>query len=235
MRQTRAPILATCWLLAALAAASEAQIPEQAPEPKVLALVSYPLEHRDVQEALEVVEPLLSARGTARPLPGGRTLEVRDTTERLERVMAALRSFDRPVHGYQVELMVIRARPISVSPPPPPPEEIPRELLERWRNLLRYEYYELVARKEWDAPVDREVTEDLGAGYRVSFHLSKIYGSRRVKLQDFRLLRRSEKGLDELIHTHLNPHLDQILSLGLAKDEASRTALMVVVVCREGS
>lgn len=234
MLQTRAPILATCWLLAALAAASEAQIPRQGEAPK-LAQVSYPLEHRDVQEALELVEPLLSDRGTARPLPGGHTLEVRDTAERLERVMEVLRSFDRPVRGYKMELMVIRARPISVSPPPPPPEEIPRELLERWRNLLRYEYYELVARKEWAAPVDRKVTEELGAGYRVSFHLSKIYGSRRVKLQDFRLLRRSEKGLDELIHTHLNPHLDQILSLGLAKDEASRTALMVVVVCREDS
>lgn len=234
MLRTRAPIFATCWLLAVVATPSGGQIPPQ-DEPEALALVSYPLEHRDVDEALEAVEPLLSARGTARPLPGGRTLEVRDTAARLERVMAMLRRFDRPVDGYEMEFMVIRAQPLSVSPPPPVPKEIPKELLQRWRNLLRYEHYELVARKTWSAQADREVRQDLGGGYQVSFRLSKIYGSRRVKLQNFRLLRRSGKGEEELIHTNLNPRVDQILSLGLAKDEASRTALMVVVVCREGS
>lgn len=233
MLRSRAPIFVTCWLLAATAP-SGAQIPARE-EPETLAQVSYPLEHRDAEEALEVVEPLLSSRGTARPLPGGRTLEVRDTPQRLERVMAVLRSFDRPVGAYQMEFMVIRARPLAVSPPPPAPEEIPRELLDRWRNLLRYEHYELVARKTWPARADHDVRQDLGAGYRVSFRLSKIYGSRRVKLQNFRLLRRSENGEEELIHTNLNPRVNQILSLGLAKDEASRTALMVVVVCREGS
>lgn len=234
MLRTRAPILATCWLLAVVATPSGGQIPPQ-DEPEALALVSYPLEHRDVDEALEAVEPLLSARGTARPLPGGRTLEVRDTAERLERVMAMLRRFDQPVDGYRMEFMVIRAQPLSVSPPPPVPKEIPKELLQRWRNLLRYEHYELVARKTWPTQADRDVRQDLGGGYEVSFRLSKIYGSRRVKLQNFRLLRRSDKGEEELIHTNLNPRVDQILSLGLAKDEASRTALMVVVVCREGS
>ncbi len=234
MLRTHAPILATCWLLTVVATPSGGQIPPQ-DDQDALAQVSYPLEHRDVEEALEVVEPLLSARGTARPLPGGRTLEVRDTAERLEQVMVMLRRFDRPVGGYQLEFMVIRAQPLSVSPPPPVPKEIPRELLERWRNLLRYEHYELVARKTWPAQADREVRQDLGSGYRVSFRLSKIYGSRRVKLQNFRLLRRSDNGEEELIHTNLNPRVNQILSLGLAKDEASRTALMVVVVCREGS
>lgn len=234
MFRTRASALTAVWLLAAVATAVEGQIPSRE-EPEPLAQVSYPLEHRDAEAALEVVKPLLSDRGTTRPLPGGRTLEVRDTATRLERIMAVLRDFDQPIDTYEVELMVIRARPATVSPPPAVPEEIPKELLERWRNLLRYEHYELVARKKWPAEPNRDEIQNLGRGFHVSFRLSKIYGSRRVKLQNFRLLRNSSAGAEELIHTNLNPRVNQILSLGLAKDEASRTALMVVVVCKEGS
>lgn len=234
MLRARTPILATCWLVTILAAPSGAQIPRQ-DEPGALALVSYPLQHRSADDAVAVVEPLLSARGTARLLPGGRTLEVRDTAERLERIMVVLRRFDRPLDSYQLEIMVVRASPLKVSPRPPVPGEIPRELLEKWRDLLRYEHYELVARKKLTPGDGESMTQEIGGGYRVSFRFAKIYGSRRVKLQDFRLYRRSSKESEELIHTHLNPRIDQILSLGLAKDEASRTALMVVVVCREGS
>lgn len=211
--------------------------PAQAPAPGAadahLVLLAFTPEHRSAADAVQHVRPLLSSRGSARVLPGGRTLQVQDTTASLERVVRALRTFDRPAQPLRLEILVVQASTLPVSPQPPQPKEIPGALLARWRSLLRYEHYYLVGRAEIAPREGETVRHPLGAGYEVSFRLGDVIEEQRAKLEDFRLTRKLGSRLQELIHTNLNPRLDQTMSLGLAQDEASRTALMVVIICRQ--
>jgi hypothetical protein len=229
--------LIALWLVLGLAPAATAQQSaarsQSRPDAERLVLFAYSLEHRPAAEALELTLPLLSARGTARLAGDGRTLEVRDTRQRVQDIVRRLRAFDRPGDRYRVEVMVIKASTLRASPQPPPPTDIPPELIRRWQELLPYDIYELVARAELAPHVAQDVIYELGAGYQVSFQLQPIYAQPRVKLQNFRLLRVRQRTEQELIHTNLNPWLGKSLALGLARDEASKTALMVVIRCHD--
>ena len=76
---------------------------------------------------------------------------------------------------------------------------------------------------------------ELGPEYQVSFRFGTLLENQRVKLSNFRIARRVE-GRPEatLLQTNLNLRLDQMTSLGLAKSEESREALMVVLTLRDG-
>lgn len=194
-------------------------------------LFAYSLEHRPGAEALELTLPLLSSRGTARLLDDGRTLEVRDRRANVQNIVRRLRAYDRPGDRYRVEVMVVKASVIAASPKPPPSPDIPAHMIARWQELLPYDHFELVAKATLAPHVAQEVIYELGAGYQVSFQLQPIYSQPRVKLSNFRLVRVRQRVEQELIHTNLNPWLGKSLALGLARDEESRTALMVVIRC----
>lgn len=221
---------------APVSAAPAAMQQPRATSPQVEArppvLYAYTLRHQAPGEALDLVRPMLSAEGTVRLQASTATLQVRDSAEVTRRIAAFLRSFDHPPLTLDLEVMVVRASSVAVSPQPANSPEIPAELLERWRNLLRYEHYQLMARAQLEPKEGEEVTYEMGAGYRVSFRLGTLLANRRIKLHNFRLALAGEGREDELIHTNLNPWLNQSASLGLARDESSRTALMVVVICR---
>lgn len=230
----RSPILVVILWLLAVPAILPAQERGEEPAREPLSLYGIKLEHQSASEALELVRPLLSERGTVKLEAGGTGLEVRDTTERITRIRKLLQDFDHPVRHIELEVMVVRATTAPpVSPKPPAPPEIPEELVRRWRNLLRYEYYVLEGHARLEPREGEEVVYDLGGGYRVGFRLGTLLGNRRIKLTNFRLTRKEGSARRELIHTHLNPWLDQSVALGLARDEGSQTALMVVVVCRQ--
>jgi hypothetical protein len=219
---------------AALPAAAPQEPPAISPraEPRALVLYAYTLRHQAPAEALDLVRPMLSAEGTVRLQTSTATLQIRDSAEVTRRIAAFLRSFDHPPLTLDLEVMVVRASSVAVSPQPANSPEIPAELLERWRNLLRYEHYQLMAKAQLEPKEGEEVTYEMGAGYRVSFRLGTLLANRRIKLHNFRLALAGEGPEEELIHTNLNPWLNQSASLGLARDESSRTALMVVVICR---
>jgi hypothetical protein len=68
--------------------------------------------------------------------------------------------------------------------------------------------------------------------FGVSFRLGTLVESQRVKLHGFRMVREPGRlGEKQLIHSNLNPWLDQTTILGLASDESAGRALMVVVTC----
>src|SRR6185295_7059646 len=82
----------------------------------------------------------------------------------------------------------------------------------------------------------QKVTYDLGQEYRVSFRFGTLLEGGRTKLNGFRISRPAVEGKAEavLLQTSLNLWVDRTTSLGLAKSEASREALMVVLTLREG-
>ena len=90
-------------LVLAGAAAAAAQS-----EPALL-VHAYTLRHQPAAEALALVHPLLSERGSVQLQPGGNTLVIRDEQAVVERVAALLREFDHAAKKLAIRIQVVRA------------------------------------------------------------------------------------------------------------------------------
>lgn len=235
------PLLRTALALAALAAfgadrpAFAQAAPRPAPAPAATAaseelrLHAFTLEHQKAAEALPIVQPLLSPRGTVELQAATNTLVVRDSLAALSKATAVLRSFDHPARPVAFDVQFVHAGRSGISPEPPTGALDP-QLVARLERLFRYQGYRSLARARLDTREGEEVVYDIAGGYRVSFKLGIMVSDRRIKLSAFRIARRAGEGAEsELIHTAVNLWRDQPLVLALSRDEGSPTALLVVL------
>ncbi|HTQ79643.1 MAG TPA: secretin N-terminal domain-containing protein [Thermoanaerobaculia bacterium] len=198
-----------------------------------LVLHAYTLKHQRASDALSLIHPLLSERGTVELQPGDNTLVIRDNPGALSRILPVLRSFDHPPRPLRVEIMIVRASRSTVSPPMNH-SDLPEDLTRRLRKILLYDNYDLEAQALLQPVEGESVTYEIGESYQVAFRLGTLLPDHRVRLADFEIGRRLPRRVtQELLHTNLNLWLDQTMSLGLAKSEGSREALMVVLTLRE--
>jgi hypothetical protein len=203
-----------------------------------LVVHAYTFKHKPAAEALVLIYPLLSRRGAVELQPGGNTLVVRDTAASLQRIRSVLESYDLPARPLAVEILIVRASRAVVSPPVRR-SDLPASLTRWLRDALPYEVYETQARAQLTTREGQAVTYGVGPEFEVRFRLGTLLAGRRIKLANFQVSRRPATGTagspaKPLIHTTLNLWLDQPLCLGLAKSEASRDALMVVLTLRNG-
>jgi hypothetical protein len=114
--------------------------------------------------------------------------------------------------------------------------DLPESLTRRLRELLPYENYEMQAQAQLASQEGQAVAYELGDDFAVSFRLGTLLEAKRIKLANFEVDRRAGKGRSTvpLVHTSLNLCLDQTMSLGLARSEGSREALIIVVTVRRG-
>ena len=190
---------------------------------------AYSFRHQSAGEALPLIRPLLSARGSVEHQPGNNTLVLRDTLATLGRILPVLRAFDRPPRQFQVEVMILRAS--SAPEAHAGVEELPQWLEEKLRSLLRWDYYTLLARSGVEAREGEDVTHEIGGLYRLSFHLGTLLADERLKLEEFRFWRPRSDADEPLIEATLNLQLEKPKVLGLADSESSERALMVVLTC----
>jgi type II/III secretion system protein len=201
---------------------------------EVLVLHAYTLKYQRASDALPLVHPLLSEHGTVELQPGDNTLVIRDNPGALSRILPVLRSFDHAPRPLRVEILIVRASRSAVSPPLGH-SDLPEELTQKLRKLLLYDNYDLEAQAKLKPVEGEAVTYEIGEGYLVAFRLGTVLPDGRVRLADFEIGRRlPRRPPQELLHTNLNLWLDQTMSLGLAKSEGSREALMVVLTLRDG-
>ncbi len=195
------------------------------PEPALL-VHAYTLRHQPAAEALALVHPLLTRRGSVQLQPGGNTLVVRDEAAVVERVAELLREFDHPPHELALRIQVVRAGDGGEG------EALDRELAARLRELLRYDSYRVLASADLAAREGDETTYELGEEYRIAFQIGTLMAGERLKLHDFEVTRRTgaEQGR-RLLRTQVNLLLGRPMILGLAKDESSRRALLLVLTC----
>jgi type II secretory pathway component GspD/PulD (secretin) len=200
-----------------------------------LILHAYTLRYQQAIEAIPLIQPLLSARGTLELQPGGNTLVIRDTGPALARIVPVLRGFDHRSQPLKVEILIVRASRAVVSPPVTH-SDLPDALTRRMRELLPYEIYERQAQAQLASQEGQAVAYELGDDYVVSFRLGTLLEAQRIKLSNFEIGRRPARGKASvpLVHTTLNLCLDQTMSLGLARSEGSREALIIVVTVRRG-
>ena len=223
-------------LVAAQAAAASAAPPppqsgqEGAPPLRVerMALHAHTLRYRAAEDALGVVRPLLSPRGSAEVQPDGNTLVIRDSIASLARIVPALRAFDRPSEPLRLEVLVVRAGPEGGAASAR--STVPRALEAKLKKLLPFDSYELLAEADLGTREGESVTYEIGAGYSLRFDVGLVVAGRQLRLEDFRVFQQGREA--PLIRTNLRLLLGKTYSLGFAKSQDSPTALMVVITGR---
>ena len=233
VRRLVAIVACVLWVCGPAAAALGAGALQR--EGDELVLHAYTLRYQQAIEAVSLIQPLLTGRGTLELQPGGNTLVIRDTAAALGRIVPVLRAFDHPSQPLKVEILIVRASRTVVSPPAVH-SDLPESLTRRLRELLPYDIYELQAQAQLASQEGQSVAYELGDDYVVSFRLGTLLEARRIKLANFDVSRRAanRKSTVPLVHTSLNLCLEQTMSLGLARSEGSREALIIVVTVRRG-
>jgi hypothetical protein len=230
MPHIRRTLAALLWAIA-LAPALLAQ-PSGVPED--LVLHAYAFKHQPAAEALELVHPLLSKRGTVELQPADNTLVVRDVPAAIKRIVPVLLAYDHPPQPLGLEIIIVRASR-SADASATPRSGLPEGLTRRLRAALNYDNYDIQARAYLSTTEGQSITYGMGKEFEVSFRLGTLIDARRIRLSDFQVSRRAPSGPPRpLIQTTVNLWLEQPMSLGFARNEASREALMVVLNLKNG-
>lgn len=223
-------VLLLCLALAAPAAAQKAG---SSGADEHLQAYAYTLRNKPAAEALVLIRPLLSQRGTVELQPGGNTLVVRDSLAALGRIVPTLRAYDRPAERLRLQVMIVRA--LSEPVDGPPGRSLPSWLEDRLQALLRWDYYQILAEAGLDTREGEDLVHEVGGLYGLSFRVGTLHQDDRIKLHDFRIWRASPvspAGSEHpLLEATLNLWLEKPKVLGLANSESSDHALMVVLTC----
>lgn len=228
------PPLRRCFASFLLALAITSVVWAQQPKPGEVVLRAYTFKYQRASEAILLVYPLLSERGTVELQPAGNTLVIRDTQAAIGRIMKVLRGFDHRSLPLRLEVFVVRASRSALSGDVHH-SDLPDWLTKRLKDVLAYDNYEIQAQAQLGGIEGQAVVYELGPEYKMSFRFGTLLEGQRVKLSNFRISRRAGgRPETNLLQTNLTLWIDQTMSLGLAKNEASRGALMLVLTLREG-
>ncbi len=215
------------WLPGLPPAAAQPSQPAQAE----LEVRVHTFRHQPASEALALIQPLLSPRGSVQLQQAGNTLVVRDTRPVLELVGRLLAEFDHPPR-----LLAVRIQVVLAGAGEDADDRLDPELERRLAELLRFDSYRLLSDAAFEAREGEQVSYQLGDEYRVAFKLGTLMAGERIKLRGFEVSRRAEgEQGGPLLRTHLNLSLGRPLTLGLANDESSRRALLLVLTCTLGA
>ncbi len=193
---------------------------------------TFTLQHRAAAEAIDLIHPLLTARGAVELRPVGNTLVIRDGSKTVEDALALLTEFDVPAPPLRFEVRIVRASLDGAEPDTRSAEALSPALVERLKELLRFDSFELLSGADLAAAENQYLESWIGSEFQIRFRVGAVQVDRRVKLHDFQVARRQQEGEpDVMIHTNLSLWLDKPMILGLARTESSEQALMVVIHC----
>jgi hypothetical protein len=229
----RRSVVSLLWALALTVTVLPAAA-QSAPGPRDVVTRAYTFKYQRASEAVVMVYPLLSPKGTVELQPSGNTLVIRDTVTAVQKIMPALRAYDHPSRSLRLEIYVVKASRSTVSPQVQR-SDLPEDLTKRLRGLFAYDSFEKQAQAQLAGAEGQWVVYELGPDYKVSFRFGSLSEDRQVKLSSFRIARREEgKAEAVLLHANLMLPIDHTTSLGIASSESSPEALMVVLTLREG-
>lgn len=223
--------IASLFLILALVAC----LPARPQTPREVVVRGYTFKHQQASEAVSLVYPLLSPRGTVEFQPASNTLVIRDTQAAINRILPVLRKFDHPAMPLRLEVIVVRASRAPMVSPRVSYSDLPDRLTQQLRDLLGYDTFEVQARAQLAGAEGQQVVYEVGPEYKVSFRFGTLLPDQRIKLSGFRISRRAEGRPErELLQSTPTLVLDRPFNLGLAKSEASPEALMLVLTLRRG-
>lgn len=195
---------------------------------------AYTFQHQRADDAMVLVSPMVSRKGSIELQRGSNTLVIRDVQAVIARIVPVLRSFDHPPRSLRLEVLFVRATRVMVSGQVQH-SDLPEPLTRQLRDLLGYDIFETQARAQLAGIEGQSVVYEVGQDYRVSYRFGTVLPDQRVKLSNFRIVRQATEARPKaiLLHANVNLWLDQTMNLGLAKSEGGQ-ALMVVLTLKDG-
>ncbi len=192
------------------------------------------LKYRRVEEAALLIRPHLSESAQIILTQRLNAMTVTDRPEKLDQVGKVLLAFDAPPRGFTFAIKLVRARADV------PAGSIAREiggLGAKLKSLFQFNDYALI-----DAAVVRgaeggRVQYQLGPEYMLDFTIKPSSG-KELLLSPFVLSRlyKSEGGaafVRPLYHASIPVTLSQTLVVGASKEEASKSALILILLAQE--
>ena len=195
------------------------------------------LRYKRVEEATLLVRPLLTDSGSIVLQARINALTITDRPAALAAITQALSQFDVPPRGFSIAVKMVRARADASA------GDLSKEIGgigNKLREVFRFNDYALIdsavlAGSEGDA-----VSYLLGTEYRLSFRIEPAGQGAAIRLAAFSLAReRPVPGpggrhiVSPLFRTTLNVSLNQTLVIGASKEEASKKALLLILLVQE--
>ena len=234
MSPVRRSLVSLLWVLALLAPVLPAA-PQNAADAQEIVVRAYTFKYQRASEALPMIYPLLSPRGTVELQPGGNTLVIRDTAAAIRKLMPVLRAYDHRRAPLRLEIYVVRASRTAVSPQVQH-SDLPEELTKRLRGLLAYDNFEKQAQAQLAGAEGQWVIYELGPEYKVSFRFGTLIGrpaGEALQLPDLPP-RRGAAGVDAAAREPDALGSTTRRAWACASSESSPEALMLVLTLRDG-
>jgi hypothetical protein len=195
------------------------------------------LRYKRVEEATLLVRPLLSDSGSIVLQARINALTITDHPAALAAITQALSQFDVPPRGYSIAVKMVRARADASA------GDLSREIGgigNKLREVFRFNDYALIDSAVLAGAEGDSVSYLLGGEYRLSFRIEPAGQGTTLRLAAFSLAReRPVPGpggrhiVSPLFRTTLNVGLNQTLVLGASKEEASKKALLLILLVQE--
>jgi hypothetical protein len=197
-------------------------------EVETLTLKAYRMLHQPAREALPLVEPLLSPRGTVELRLDNNTLVIRDHPTVIGQIEPLLREFDHLPRELPIVIHLLEAqRAGSDASPDENTRGLPPGLIASLGVMAQFNRYHLVAAIDLESKEGENVSYELGREYEVRFAVGTVLLDRRVKLHGFEILRPLGAGLDrQLFLGNLNLTLGRTLVVAVAD-----AGMAVAVTC----
>jgi hypothetical protein len=194
------------------------------------------LKHKRVEEAALLIRPHVSESASITLTQKLNAMTVTDRPEKLEQIGKVLAAFDVPPRGFTFAIKLVRARADV------PAGSIAREiggLGAKLKSLFQFNDYALI-----DSAVVRGVEGgrldcELGGEYLLSFTVRPAGQGQDLLLSPFSLSRerRGVNGktllLAPLYRASMPVTLSQTLVVGASKEEASKSALILILLAQE--
>ena len=219
--------------LAAAMALFAAALPLSAEDQAVVKV--FALKYKRVEEAALLIRGNLSPSASVTLAPRLNAMTVTDREENLRTIAKVLAEFDKPPRGYTVAVKLVRAR--SDVPAGTMSKEI-GGLGAMLASYFHFNDYELIDSAVLRSSEGQEAACRLGDDYQVSFTIGRSGFGETLVLSPFVLSRMKKDGEGrvaptQLYRTAMPVELNQTLVVGASRDEASKTALILILLVQE--
>jgi hypothetical protein len=193
------------------------------------------LKYKRVEEAALLIRPHLSPSASVTLTQSLNAMTVTDREENLKTIAKVLASFDLPPRGFSIAVKLIRARADV------PAGSMSREiggLGAKLKSLFQFNDYVLIDSAVIRGVEGEDVAYRLGDDYQLSFTIGRSSFGEVLLLSPFALSRMHRNELGKVVPVQLyrapmSIELNQTLVVGASRDEASKSALILVLLMQE--
>jgi hypothetical protein len=193
------------------------------------------LKHKRVEEAALLIRPHLSDSASVTLTQRLNAMTVTDREENLSTIARVIAGFDVPPRGFTFAIKLVRAR--ADVPAGSMAQEI-GGLGAKLKSMFQFKDYALIDSAVLQGLEGHPISYKLGEEYVVSFSIGLAGAGDELMLSPFALSRvkKNEQGrliTVPLYRTAIPVTLNQTLVLGASREEASKNALILILLAQE--